>query len=100
MMDEVLSQISRRFIGCTPVGRLSIAPEKLSRGQLLQMLHRFAASAADGGDNYNFPFRCSWAQTRPQVGTLPPPPRTATAAGGRRGQGILARVIEQAQAKV
>jgi transposase len=40
MVDEVLSQLSRRFdnmYGC--VGRPSIAPEKLLRAQLLQMLY-------------------------------------------------------------
>ena len=45
MMDEILTQLSRRFdsmYAC--VGRPSIAPEKLLRAQLLQMF-RFAASA-------------------------------------------------------
>ena len=40
MMDEVLSQLSRRFDRMyARVGRPSIAPEKLLRGQLLQMLY-------------------------------------------------------------
>ncbi len=40
MVDEVLGQLSRRFgrmYAC--VGRPSIAPEKLLRAQLLQMLY-------------------------------------------------------------
>jgi hypothetical protein len=38
-VDEVLSRLSRRFdCMCASVGRLSIAPEKLLRAQLLQML--------------------------------------------------------------
>src|SRR6478672_1658878 len=40
MMDEILTQLSRRFdsmYAC--VGRPSIAPEKLLRAQLLQMLY-------------------------------------------------------------
>src|SRR5437899_7580644 len=40
MMDEVLSQLSRRFdMMYAKVGRRSIAPEKLLRAQLLQMLY-------------------------------------------------------------
>jgi transposase len=40
MVDEVLTQLSRRFDGMyAPVGRPSIAPEKLLRAQLLQMLY-------------------------------------------------------------
>ena len=40
MVDEVLSQLSRRFDGMyATVGRPSIAPEKLLRAQLLQMLY-------------------------------------------------------------
>jgi transposase len=40
MVDEVLSQLSRRFDTMyAPVGRPSIAPEKLLRAQLLQMLY-------------------------------------------------------------
>jgi len=40
MVDEVLSQLSRRFGGMyATVGRPSIAPEKLLRAQLLQMLY-------------------------------------------------------------
>ena len=40
MVDEVLSQLSRRFDGMyARVGRPSIAPEKLLRAQLLQMLY-------------------------------------------------------------
>jgi transposase len=40
MMDEVLSQLSRRFDRMyARVGRPSIAPEKLLRAQLLQMLY-------------------------------------------------------------
>ncbi len=40
MVDEVLSQLSRRFDGMyASVGRPSIAPEKLLRAQLLQMLY-------------------------------------------------------------
>ena len=40
MVDEVLSQLSRRFDRMyARVGRPSIAPEKLLRGQLLQMLY-------------------------------------------------------------
>ena len=40
MVDEVLTQLSRRFDTMyARVGRPSIAPEKLLRGQLLQMLY-------------------------------------------------------------
>jgi transposase len=40
MVDEVLTQLSRRFDGMyARVGRPSIAPEKLLRAQLLQMLY-------------------------------------------------------------
>src|SRR5260370_41816670 len=40
MVDEVLSQLSRRFDAMyAGVGRPSIAPAKLLRGQLLQMLY-------------------------------------------------------------
>ena len=40
MVDEVLSRLSRRFDGMyAKVGRPSIAPEKLLRAQLLQMLY-------------------------------------------------------------
>jgi transposase len=40
MVDEVLTQVSRRFDGMyATVGRPSIAPEKLLRTQLLQMLY-------------------------------------------------------------
>ena len=40
MMDEVLSQLSRRFDRMyARVGRPSIAPEKLLRAQVLQMLY-------------------------------------------------------------
>ncbi len=40
MMDEVLIQLSRRFDAIyARVGRPSIAPEKLLRAQLLQMLY-------------------------------------------------------------
>src|SRR5690242_20536478 len=40
MVDEVLKQLSRRFDGMyASVGRPSIAPEKLLRAQLLQMLY-------------------------------------------------------------
>src|SRR2546429_500892 len=40
MVDEVLTQLSRRFDTMySRVGRPSIAPEKLSRAQLLQMLY-------------------------------------------------------------
>src|SRR6202021_685383 len=40
MVDEVLSQLSRRCDGMyATVGRPSIAPEKLLRAQLLQMLY-------------------------------------------------------------
>jgi transposase len=40
MVDEVLRLLSRRFDGMyAPVGRPSIAPEKLLRAQLLQMLY-------------------------------------------------------------
>ena len=40
MVDEVLSQLSRRFDGMyATVGRPSIAPEKLLQAQLLQMLY-------------------------------------------------------------
>jgi transposase len=40
MVDEVLTQLSRRFDGMyATVGRPSIAPEKLLRAQLLQMLY-------------------------------------------------------------
>src|SRR5712675_38890 len=40
MVDEVLTQLSRRFdTMCASVGRPSIPPEKLLRAQLLQMLY-------------------------------------------------------------
>ena len=40
MVDEVLTQLSRRFDTMyARVGRPSIAPEKLLRAQLLQMLY-------------------------------------------------------------
>src|SRR5215472_7203616 len=40
MVDEILSQLSQRFDGMySAVGRPSIAPEKLLRAQLLQMLY-------------------------------------------------------------
>ncbi len=40
MVDEVLSRLSRRFDTMyAKVGRPSIAPEKLLRAQLLQMLY-------------------------------------------------------------
>src|SRR5437762_11089092 len=40
MVDEVLTQLSRRFDAMySGIGRPSIAPEKLLRAQLLQMLY-------------------------------------------------------------
>jgi transposase len=59
MVDDVLSQLSRRFDGMyATVGRPSIAPEKLLRAQLLQMLYsirseRLLMEAMD----YNLLFR-------------------------------------------
>jgi len=52
MVDEVLAQLSRRFDTMyTRVGRPSIAPEKLLRAQLLQMLHSIRSrTPADGRD--------------------------------------------------
>src|SRR6266568_46363 len=73
MVDEVLSRLSRRFDTMyAKVGRPSIAPEKLLRAQLLQMLYsirseRLLMEAMD----YNLLFR--WF-----VG-LNGSPRTATA---------------------
>jgi transposase len=47
MVDVVLSQLSRRFDRMyAKVGRPSVAPEKLLRAQLLQMLFRSAANAS------------------------------------------------------
>ena len=53
MVDEVLTQLSRRFDGMyATVGRPSIPPEKLLRAQLLQMLYcdpqRTIADGRDG----------------------------------------------------
>src|SRR3989454_12126738 len=53
MVDEVLTQLSRRFDTMyARVGRPSIAPEKLLRAQLLQMLYcdpqRTLADGRDG----------------------------------------------------
>jgi len=53
IVDEVLAQLSRRFDGMyATVGRPSIAPEKLLRAQLLQMLYcdpqRTLADRRDG----------------------------------------------------
>jgi transposase len=58
MVDEVLSQLSRRFdqmYAC--VGRPSIAPEKLLRAQLLQMLYSIR-SEREGRRVRSLPLLC------------------------------------------
>src|ERR1700720_2822245 len=59
MVDEVLSQLSRRFDGMyATVGRPSIAPEKLLRAQLLQMLYSIRSERLLMEEmNYNLLFR-------------------------------------------
>ena len=59
MMDEILTELSRRFdrmYAC--VGRPSIAPEKLLRAQLLQMLYSIRSERLLMEEmNYNLLFR-------------------------------------------
>jgi len=59
MVDEVLSQLSRRFDTMyARVGRPSIAPEKLLRAQLLQMVAKMtvmATVASAGRDQQETP---------------------------------------------
>ena len=59
MMDEILSQLSRRFDRMyARVGRPSIAPEKLLRAQLLQMLYSIRSERLLMEEmNYNLLFR-------------------------------------------
>ena len=62
MMDEILTELSRRFdsmYAC--VGRPSIAPEKLLRAQLLQMLYSIRSERLLMEEmNYNLLFRWFW----------------------------------------
>src|SRR3989441_6155339 len=59
MVDEVLTQLSRRFDTMySRVGRPSIAPEKLLRAQLLQMLYSIRSERLLMGEmDYNLLFR-------------------------------------------
>jgi len=59
MLDEVLGQLSPRFdMMYARVGRPSIAPEKLLRAQLLQMLYSISSERLLMEEmNYNLLFR-------------------------------------------
>jgi transposase len=59
MVDEVLTQLSRRFDAMyASVGRPSIAPEKLLRAQLLQLLYSVRSERLLMEEmNYNLLFR-------------------------------------------
>jgi transposase len=60
MVDEVLTQLFRRFDAMyARVGRPSIAPEKLLRAQLLQMLYSIRSDRLLMEEmDYNLLFRC------------------------------------------
>src|SRR5579864_8072172 len=62
MVDEVLSRLSRRFDSMyAKVGRPSIAPEKLLRAQLLQMLYSIRSERLLMEEmDYNLLFPGSW----------------------------------------
>ena len=82
MVDEVLTQLSRRFDTMyARVGGPSIAPEKLLRAQLLQMLYSIRSERLLMEEmDYNLLFR--WfvgLNADDEVWTRPPSPRTATA---------------------
>jgi transposase len=82
MVDEVLTQLSRRFDGMyATVGRPSIAPEKLLRAQLLQMLYSIRSERLLMEEmDYNLLFR--WfvgLNADDEVWDATTSPRTATA---------------------
>jgi transposase len=62
MVDEILAQLSPRFNTMyARVGRPSIAPEKLLRAQLLQMLYTIRSERLLMEEmDYNLLFRGSW----------------------------------------
>jgi transposase len=62
MMDEILTQLSRRFDRMyASVGRPSIAPEKLLRAQLLQMLYSIRSERLLMEEITTFCFAGLWA---------------------------------------
>lgn len=82
MVDEALARMSRRFDGMyAKMGRPSIAPEKLLRAQLLQMLYSIRSERLLMEEmDYNLLFR--WfvgLNADDQVWDAPRLPRTATA---------------------
>ena len=82
MVDEVLTQLSRRFDRMyASVGRPSIAPEKLLRAQLLQMLYSIRSERLLMEEmDYNLLFRWFVGLKRTtRCGTRPCSPRIATA---------------------
>jgi len=80
MMDEILSELLRFDSMYACVGRPSIAPEKLLRAQLLQMLYSIRSERLLMEEmNYNILFR--WfvgLNADDEFGTRPPSLRTAT----------------------
>jgi transposase len=71
MVDVVLSHLSRRFDAMyAKVGRPSIAPEKLLRAQLLQMLYSIRSAPSDGRDGLQLavPLVCRAERGLPGVG--------------------------------
>jgi len=62
MTDAALRELSPEFDGLyAPVGRRSVAPERLLRALLLQVLYsRRSERLLMEEMNYNLLFRCSW----------------------------------------
>jgi transposase len=88
MMDEVLSQLSRRFDRMyARVGRPSIAPEKLLRAQLVQMLYSIRSERLLMEEmDYNLLFR--WFVGLNADEEVWDATTFTKNRGGRRGQGI------------
>src|SRR5437667_5636689 len=92
MVEEVLSQLSRRFDNMyAKVGRPSIAPEKLLRAQLLQMLYSIRSERLLMEEmDYNLLFR--WfvgLNADDEVWDATVHQESRPLAGGRRGQRVF-----------
>jgi transposase len=103
MVDEVLARLSPQFDAMyASVGRPSIAPEKLLRAQLLQMLYSIRSERLLMEEmDYNLLFR--WfvgLNGRCGVGTRRCSARTATACWQADvAKQFLAQVVEQARVR-